>query len=137
MTYFADGSPYTYRPEFEDGSVNIGWLDESIAYPKGDVPLNAVERLIDLCRDSINRTRGWHVCNLCPPAGPIPSPTMTSSSSGDFPVGFGEIRVEGGDGVRYAAPDMIAHYIIEHHYRPPSEFLEALGMAEEAAERRE
>jgi hypothetical protein len=34
-------------------------------------------------------------------------------------VGGAEIRVTGRDGIRYAAPDMIIHYVEAHGYRPP------------------
>jgi hypothetical protein len=124
MTYFKDGSPYGYLPEFIDGSVNVGWLDAAEPYTTGDVPAELVERLVELCRNSVNRTRGWHYCNLCPkPTESFPQPITVKSPAGDFPVGFGEIRVQGKDGVRYAAPDLIAHYVVEHHYRPPEQFV--------------
>jgi hypothetical protein len=127
MTYFKDGSPYSYLAEFADGSVNVGWLDAAEAYPTGDVPPEFTRLLVELCRDSVNRTRGWHYCNLCPrPAEPVPPPITVPSPDGDFPVGHGEIRVDGPDGVRYAAPDMLAHYVLAHRYRPPGEFVEAV-----------
>jgi len=37
----------------------------------------------------------------------------------------GEIRVDG-HGVNYAAPTLIVHYIENHKYRPPDEFIEAV-----------
>lgn len=134
MTYFADGTPYSYLSEFVDGSVNVGWLDASVPYPTGDVPPGFTGRLVELCRESVNRTRGWHYCNLCPrPAGPVPPPITVTSPSGDFPVGSGEIRVDAEDGVRYAAPDMVAHYVIEHRYRPPDAFVQAVVEQREAS----
>jgi hypothetical protein len=127
MTFFKDDSPYGYLPEFIDGSVNIGWLDAAEPYTTGDVPAEFVERLVELCRNSVNRTRGWHYCNLCPkPAESFPQPITVKSPTGDFPVGFGEIRVQSKDGVRYAAPDLVAHYVVEHHYRPPEQFVHAV-----------
>ncbi|HEV2783153.1 MAG TPA: hypothetical protein VGX25_27540 [Actinophytocola sp.] len=134
MTYFEDGSPYRYLPEFQDGSVNVGWLDAAEPYPTGDVPADFAERLVELCRNPVNRTRGWHYCNLCPrPAEPMPQPITVKSPEGDFPVGFAEIRVEGSNGVRYAAPDMIAHYVLEHRYRPPDAFIEAVRQQGDAS----
>ena len=41
-------------------------------------------------------------------------------------LGNGEIRVTGEDGTVYAAPTMIAHYVAEHHYLPPQEFVDAV-----------
>jgi hypothetical protein len=127
MTYFKDGTPYRYLAEFEDGSVNVGWLDAAEPYAQGEVPAEFAERLVQLCRKPVNLTRGWHFCNLCPkPAEPMPAPVTVKSDAGEFPVGHGEIRIEGKNGVRYAAPDMIAHYVLEHRYRPPEEFIEAV-----------
>jgi len=41
-------------------------------------------------------------------------------------LGFAEIRVFGDRGKIYAAPNMIYHYVTSHHYKPPSEFVQAL-----------
>lgn len=127
MTYYKDGTPYAYLPEFIDGSVNVGWLDAAEDYATGHVPPGFTDRLVELCRNPVNRTRGWHYCNLCPkPSDLVPPSIEVRSADGDFPVGHGEIRVEGKDGVRYAAPDMIAHYVLEHEYQPPKDFIEAV-----------
>jgi hypothetical protein len=42
-------------------------------------------------------------------------------------LGDAEIRVGGENGIVYAAPTLICHYIHEHGYRPPDEFLAAVG----------
>jgi len=41
-------------------------------------------------------------------------------------VGDAEIRVIAGDGTWFIAPTLILHYVIEHDYRPPSSFVQAL-----------
>ncbi len=47
--------------------------------------------------------------------------------SGDrIELGSAEIRVFGDRGKIYAAPNMIYHYVTSHHYKPPSEFVQAL-----------
>jgi hypothetical protein len=43
-----------------------------------------------------------------------------------FPFGSAEIRVPGKGNIVFAAPEMIAHYVIMHEYRPPEEFIEAV-----------
>ncbi len=45
---------------------------------------------------------------------------------GELVLGSAEIRVFGSNGVTYAAPDMIYHYVAEHEYKPPDEFIEAV-----------
>jgi hypothetical protein len=128
MTYYEDGSSYSYLAEFVDGSVNVGWLDSAMPIPTGDFPDEFVDRLTELCRYPVNLTRGWHRCNLCPPSEEPgrPSPTTVTSPDGEYLVGHGEIRVEGEKGARYAAPDMIVHYVREHGYQPPDYFIDAV-----------
>jgi hypothetical protein len=41
-------------------------------------------------------------------------------------MGNGEIRVLGADGVTFVAPVLILHYVTEHHYLPPPQFVDAV-----------
>jgi hypothetical protein len=130
MMYFPDRSPYSYLAEApEDNAFNIGWLDRTVPYQTGDVPADFVVALKDVCRSGVNRTRGLHQCNLCPADQGTtwpPSPTTIRGSTGDYVVGGAEIRVNGRDGIVFASPDMIIHYVEAHGYRPPEEFIEAV-----------
>lgn len=140
MTYFPDLSPYRYgfepaswsaagppgvEPEvlywwpgnglgggaFSVPEVNVGWLDPGHDFPRGDLPAELVEKLDGICRASrFNMTRGWHCCRFC---------------SGSGAHGSAEIRIMG-DGVVYAAPTLIAHYVAAHRYLPPEGFVRAL-----------
>lgn len=139
VAYFADGSPYSYfKP---DGSVNVGWLDAHHPFPVGDAPPDFAPNLVRACRQSVNRTRGLHFCELCPPETPVlapkkpglvpvrvrpPEANIVRDHEGDFKVGGAEIRVPAMDGVVYAAPDMIVHYVLAHRYLPPTAFVEAV-----------
>lgn len=40
-------------------------------------------------------------------------------------LGTAEIRAYGANGVLYAAPTLIYHYVAMHHYQPPDEFVRA------------
>jgi hypothetical protein len=128
MTYFADGTAYSYLPEAAgDGIINIGWLDAAMPFPIGEAPPAFVDRLIALGRDGVHRTRGLHFCNLCPASeSAFPEPTEVHSPDGDYPVGGAEIRVAGPAETVFAAPDMVVHYVTEHSYRPPDAFIEAV-----------
>ena len=129
MTYYADGTPYSYLADAGGGGlVNIGWLDASVPFPTGEVPGAFVERLVTLGRDGVHRTRGLHYCNLCPRDSDVglPAPTEVHSPDGDYVVGGAEIRVPGPGGRTYVAPDMVVHYVLAHGYRPPEEFIKAV-----------
>jgi hypothetical protein len=108
---------YTWMWDPEDGAFDlpelaVGWLDPPHEYPRGQLTTPLVEKLDRLCRTSrYHVTRGFHPCGIC----------------GDASDGLGskEIRLLG-DGVVYAAPDKIVHYVSAHAYAPPRGFVEAL-----------
>jgi hypothetical protein len=125
MTYFPDLSRYDYRP-FQSQSnpklLNVGWLDPSAPYCTGAVDGTIMEGLLRLCREPVNRTRGWHRCPYCESY-----PAIMTVDGQSITLGDGEIRVSGSGGVVFAAPTLICHYIQKHGYRPPEEFLIAVA----------
>jgi hypothetical protein len=130
MTYFVDGSPYSFLETHEPRPLlNVGWLSAEHPYPAGTIPEELAAKLARLCRDGVHRTRGLHRCELCakPEGLSWPSPVSARDDEGEFVVGGAEIRVADLAGVTFAAPDMIIHYVREHGYRPPDEFLDALS----------
>jgi hypothetical protein len=129
MTYFSDGSPYSYLETHEPGMlVNVGWLSAEHPYSTGVVPEDLVAKLARLCRYGVQRTRGIHHCEFCPEPEGMSwwSPTSARDDEGEFIVGGAEIRVVDPGGITFAAPDMIVHYVTDHGYKPPDEFLDAL-----------
>ena len=82
-------------------------------------------RLVELSRSPVNQMRGYHRCNLCD-ADDACHPAEVVWEGEVHVVGSAEIRVIGADGVRYAAPNMILHYVSAHHYLPPTEFVDAV-----------
>jgi hypothetical protein len=68
MTYFRELSPYTYHHSWKGkGLINIGWLDVSEPFEKGEVPERFVEKLWQRCKRPDIQMQGLHDCNLCPP----------------------------------------------------------------------
>ena len=113
MTYFPDLSPFNYGPsqpycgDYE--VLSIGWLDGEHEYPKS-IPnaerLNQVKSLLTESR-CINLTFGVHLCEIC-----------------GQETGNGEYHAYNPRTNKiYAAPTLIVHYIEEHHYAPPEEFI--------------
>jgi hypothetical protein len=112
--YFSDLSPYPYSKR---SSLSVGWLDSSHDYEQGEVPKDFLERLSVFCDNPVFVTMGVHECDFCQGAG---------GSGGGLEYGSGEIWVFGPGSAHYVAPDMIQHYVVRHHYRPPEEFIQAV-----------
>jgi hypothetical protein len=83
--------------------------------------------MIRLSASPMELYRGIHVCELCHAPEEL-------KRAGDkawmewarHRASNGEIRVRRGE-VTYAAPVLIVHYIQQHGYLPPQEFLQAIG----------
>lgn len=128
MAYFEDLSPYAYgRAEPDQFILNIGWLSYENTYQTGTVDKKKLDKLRILVSEPINLSRGLYECEFCPPS-------IYEKVDGHFvgkktrscPSGNGEIRVKGKNGIIYVAPTLITHYIEEHNYLPPEEFLNAI-----------
>jgi hypothetical protein len=150
--YFEDLTPYTYSDETayrdEDGAyvrlgtdntVNVGWLEGSMPYEEGETPEAFHEKLLEYCYTDyvVNQSKGFHPCDLpdCPlkedahnPGEAIagkPEPIEEEEGERVAMFGSGELRVVGED-VIYAAPTLIYHYVVDHQYMPPREFIDAV-----------
>ena len=94
-------------------AIKVGWLDKGKPYTqwkKSDEEMLA-ELIIKL--EEIGPgifTKGFHVCPFC--AG--------EESSRQYIIKFKDGKTF------YDAPEMITHYIIEHNYLPPQEFIDAV-----------
>lgn len=129
MTYFPDLSPYSYF-RHERGTWNVGWLDADHPFETAAPSQELLDALWLFLKTPVVQTRGFHTCELCLRA-PLPEDKRSRSTiarRGDeqLQIGTAEIRVFGERGVSYAAPTLIYHYVSEHHYKPPDEFVRAL-----------
>jgi hypothetical protein len=128
MTWFADLTPYTYDAHAvggapDPGALNVGWLDRGHSYPTGDTTPDFHRRLTRLCVEHAeNKTRGWHHCAFCSREHPILMHEVAPPAG----VGDAEIRVRHPDGVRFAAPNLVCHYVTAHRYLPPQPFIDAV-----------
>src|SRR5262245_26073698 len=96
--------------------VAVGWLHPDHDYTRGAVPPEFVRRVNEFAsrwNESVNAL-GWgamggcHQCEFCGRA-----------------LGFGTFGVPYGDKV-FDAPEMVGHYVEEHGYAPPPEFVAAV-----------
>lgn len=86
--YYADLTPYEYFEEcFEPDALNIRWLDDAHSYPQAETSTAFQDRLFQFCLNSVNRTRGWHMCDFCGFFGPVTRGGLEAR------LGTAEIRV--------------------------------------------
>lgn len=94
----------------------IGWLHPAYPYTKGEVPAEFLARLKEFTARNGDSAEalyfgafgGYHTCEFCGQAHGI----------GNFGVPNGNLL--------FVAPEMVVHYVEEHGYRPPVEFVEAV-----------
>ncbi len=94
----------------------VGWLDDEHEFATGEPAADFVKKLRKLTRKSARSgialgwpfAMGFHTCELC---GEL-------SASYNLGVPAGELL--------YVAPEMISHFVEEHAYLPPREFIEAV-----------
>ncbi|MFG2824625.1 hypothetical protein ACGFX4_34990 [Kitasatospora sp. NPDC048365] len=140
MTHHPDLSPYnpslpeivadglyhaTFAPTYR--RTRIGWLGAGHDYPVGPSPDGFRTRLLDIVRrQTVNATRGFHVCELCPRGRSRASMLAVEHNGDTVHLGNSEIRVPGAPGEVFAAPTLIAHYVAVHDYLPPAPFVDAV-----------
>lgn len=125
MAYFEDLSAYTYfgSPPSDCKTKNVGWLEINHDFCKAAPTEKILDVLWEYCKISVEQTRGIHACEFCQSGD-----SHHAERKGErLTLGSSEIRVFGKDGIVYAAPTLIFHYVSVHHYEPPEEFVRALS----------
>lgn len=126
MSYYVDMSPYEYGSRTQPGVVHVGWLDGEHPYSRGVVPSELLDKMMELAKAPVELYRGFHACEICewpPEEGAVDDHAFLKWS--ESRRSNGEIRVTA-NGVTYAAPILITHYIEQHSYLPPEAFLKAV-----------
>jgi hypothetical protein len=101
----------------------VGWLDNCVPVT-GQIPDECITALfIANVHNTIisDGTLGWHDCELCSKNGPV-----IHWQDQQHPLrgqGHHLVRIENSV---YMCPELILHYILDHNYKPPDEFLKAL-----------
>ncbi len=125
MSYFKDLTSFTYCKE-EDDALNIGFLSGSHKFVRGPIPREILHTLIELTKTLYIQHRGCYVCDICEPTTEVKSNSEYLSAWESTRHGSALFRVVSKSGQAYIAPTLIVHYITEHQYRPPDEYLEAV-----------
>src|SRR5262245_28699240 len=103
----------------------IGWIDTLVPAhgPVGDAALARLFEALERRDYLSDNTRGSHSCELCPT--PMQVQHVRHGDQEARVGGHGFFLVEH-QGKAYAAPPLLLHYVLDHGYRPPDEFLEAV-----------
>jgi hypothetical protein len=143
MTYIPDLSEYNYARSafYRPVTKAVGWLSREHRFETASPADDLLDLIWQYCKFAVARMRGYHICELCPTslwAARDLASTLEGLRESDrlrlarrngeeLLLGSAEIRVFGRDGVIYAAPNLIYHYVAVHHYKAPDEFLDAVG----------
>ena len=119
--YYPDLTPYDYGYMEYENVLNVGWLEAGQTWPTGHFAgkEQVLNKLKSMKRE--NLCRGWHECDACLEYEYRTGQKLTSENR----VGNGELIVKYNEKV-YSAPYLVIHYIEEHNYLPPEEFIDAL-----------
>lgn len=122
MTYVQDLTPNTYHgPRNKYGALAVGWLDKEHPFTAGDTSQEFKDKLRVLVeKQSVMHYMGSHECQWCP----RPSQHMMGlRGNGSI------IVVSPTSDITYEAPVLIHHYVTEHNYLPPQDFITAVLFA--------
>jgi hypothetical protein len=101
----------------------VGWI-EDFGFPTGQVPDTFIELLIVSHTEKnifSDGTRGIHTCTLCNQI----TPHVEWKSYNIRVMGHGHYLVQK-DKTVFMAPELILHYLLDHQYCPPEEFVQSV-----------
>jgi len=126
MTYFEDLTDYEFITGLPSPHTkNVGWLGCGNGFKQMEPSEDFLDLLWEFCQVPFAQTRGFHTCEFCAYAAPREGNCFMRHGK-KLMLGTAEIRAFGNDGTIYAAPNLIYHYVSEHHYAPPEEFIAAI-----------
>jgi hypothetical protein len=99
----------------------VGWLGKP-GFTTGQVSEDCIEALYIAHADHIiaDSFQGWHICTFCGVSRPSISwrgQILNLSGQGHYLVQM--------DKIVFMAPELVLHYVLEHQYCPPQEFMQA------------
>ena len=115
MAHFDDLAPcvYFHGRHALPRLLAVGWLEQGHDFPTGEVPAGLLPRLIAFRKST---KRPWPYLYMGGQHCWCGTPESYSHRNLFSPW----------DGLVYAAPEGIRHYIAAHRYRPPAEFIDAV-----------
>ena len=132
LNHHEDLSSYKYGMTLTIPEVkNIGWIDKNQQFNMGDVSPDFVQKLKELifnsdegpCNILVNELRGSYDCPVCEK-----HEIKISNENDYFILGSSELWVPDNRSEEhyFATFGLIIHYIEDHQYQPPQDFIEAV-----------
>ena len=124
MAVYKDFSEYELNNIKLRNVINIGWLGDAGSFPQGNVSDEFLMNLWEYYKCPVFSTRKIYQNVSLNGYWKF----FTAVFSGrEIDLGSSEIRVLDKEReVIYASPDLIIHYIVNHNYRPPQEYIKAV-----------
>ncbi|NCS50695.1 MAG: hypothetical protein GPJ29_23535 [Microcystis aeruginosa BK11-02] len=114
-------SPWVFKSGFPYVLLNVGWIGNEIKQNSNSIDDKIFKSLCYNIREFIkypvNLYRGSHRCEICGYDPYVPGV--------EYKGGNGEIWIQGPNNLVFVAPTMILHYIEDHKYVPPIEFIQS------------
>jgi hypothetical protein len=108
--------------------LSVGWLEPDHQFCKGPVEPEDVRLIANVLNHAVQlpiRPCGRHYCGFCQKVG-LPAKSTQAFAGLEIDLGMRHLFIPGKGSKVYVAPSSIIHYVLEHGYRPPEEFLVAL-----------
>jgi hypothetical protein len=120
--FLPDLSPYQLSPAHPP-MIAVGWLDRAHPYDVQTASRRFLSRLHVFCTRTNIGSMGIHECEFCPQ--PVSNISVQDGTHRHH-LGSGIMLAFGQRNSIYAAPDLVYHYVCDHHYAPPSVFIQAI-----------
>lgn len=124
MAVYKDFSKYEYDNVKLNNVINIGWLGGVGSFQIGNVSEEFIKNLWEYYKCPFFTTRKVYQNEKLDGYWKFFTAFLNGREIG---LGSSEIRVlDKKKGVVYASPNLIIHYIINHNYLPPQEYIKAV-----------
>jgi hypothetical protein len=132
LKYYPDLTKYEYYMHCPTSEViNVGWLDKNHSFTTGEVDSDFLNKLEELalnshkspCNICVNELRSSYECPICGESELEIGDKRTGFALGSSELWVPHMELEGH---YFATFGLIIHYIRDHHYCPPKEFIDAV-----------
>ena len=101
-----------FGEEYSKILTAVSWLENKKSFTTGSIPKDVYFKLCEMSKNPwmFSMFLGMHECDICQFEGKMGSRNIFIPHNGKI----------------YACPELITHYINDHFYLPPEEFIEAV-----------